>query len=325
MSKLFFFTVTCLLLLSAACKKQPDFNDLGGHQSLQGTAVLYDTLNGVTSLKLIKNTKVYLAYHPDPANFIYSTTTNDQGQYTFSGIAPDSNYVIYTRIDTGQIRYYGNLPYKAGQFVDRQSDTLKAYPTPASGQNVLHLILQDDNKGRLSGYTAWVFNNPGSFAADSSLGHVFDMISNQYGVSNLYNIAANVTYYFRVRARAGKNLWTGEASITVHDGEVATLVMSLVATVNGVELLIYDATNNPIANAVTYFYRNPTILGLDKNLDNSLFRLTSNAAGFEAAYALDPATYYFHSIKVINKDTLQYVGNVTVGNKVETPPPVHLQ
>lgn len=313
MKKYLFIIPAIFLLLQ--CKKSK-FSDLSGSATLQGNVLLYDTLNGISTLVTGKSAKVFLKYTGNSSGFIYSTTANGSGQYSFTGIDPDSAYTIYAGSDTGTVKYYGELVYPRGTITNERSDTLKLYPSN-NNQNILHLIVQDITGGRIYNVSAWTFNSPVLFAADASAGKVFDMTTNSYGVSNRYNIAPG-NYYLRVKTKIGNIDLAGETSVLMETTGIKTVFITLQnnpLTRNGIEVHVTDIYTTPIDNAKVYAYRSQAIFMADTiNYNAGLFTLTSNAAGLASTYIIDPATYYLRAVKIINKDTLVETGNVTVGS-----------
>jgi hypothetical protein len=310
-----FAAAACIVLFQ--CKKSA-FNDLSGPATLKGVAVIYDTLTGLTLATPLKNAKVFLRYDDNPNSFLYSTTSNGSGQYKFSGINLDRSYVIYSSVDTGAVKYEGQLKYAANGFSDSQSDSLKLYP--ASGnQNGIHLIVQDSVGGRLYNITAWVFNSPVLFTSDTSAGRVFDMTTNFYGVANKYNVAPD-KYYFRVKTKIGNLELTAEDSVQVTATGIKTLALTLrrkPLTRNGIELTVLDRFNTPVSGAVSYFYRSQSIFLADTvTYSQSIFKLTTNSAGLASTYVIDTARYYFRTIKVINADTLKKTDFVDVTTNI---------
>jgi hypothetical protein len=312
MRKYYLIITHLSLLIILSCKKET-FNDIGGNKSVGGVALVYDTLNGIYTGKLLKNSKIFLAYDKDPNTFIYSTNTDDQGKFVFTGISLDSSYRVYSRVDTGTVKYFGEYHLAAGTYIDERSDSLKLYPS-SKNQNILHLRVRIGNDP-VSGAVAWVFNNRTLFDADTSAGHVFTISTNQYGTGNLYNIAPG-PYHLRIRFRIGSQFFSGEmTNVNVPAEGIESRTIFLNPPANGIELKITDNQNisGPISGATTYFYQSFTVFDLDTATNqNSLFSITSDPTGHASKYQIEPATYYFRSIKVIADTTLKAIGTIVV-------------
>lgn len=309
---LILFVIICTLV---QCRKSA-FNDVSGPATLKGVAVTYDTLHGVTVKTVLKNAKIFIKYDNAPNGFLYAVTSNAQGQYVFSGIDTEKGYTVYSQTDTGIVKYYGKLDYAANQFTDGQSDSLKLYPDPTN-QNGIHLIVQDNMLGRVPNVTAWVFNSPVLFLADSSAGRVFDMISNSYGVNNKFNVAPGI-YYLRIKTRIGSLDLAAEASVVVPPTGIVTVTLTLqngALNRNGMEITTLDLFNTPVSNAKVYCYRSYAVFLADTiQYNNSLFSMISTASGKASAYIIEPATYYLRAVKTVNTQTLKQTATVTVNS-----------
>lgn len=328
MSILKYTLLIIALFLLAQCTNS-EFDDLSGTSTLKGVVILNDTLSGTYNKSLAKNINVYLKKTDNISGFLYSTVTNAQGQYNFTGIDLHTAYTIYATVETDSLPYNGQLLYTANGFTDKQSDTLHLYPSFV-GHNVLHVIVQDAQQGRVSGVTAWVFNSALLFAADTSAGRTYDMITNSNGISNKYNMAPG-KWFLRVKTRIGNLSLSGEDTVDISATGIHTAFITLTqappANRNGIELTLWDAYQTPLANAQTYFYRSQSVFMADTtDYNNYLFMLPSNGAGLASTYVIDAATYFFRSVKPIGKDTLMAIGSVVVeSNKIAKPAPIILE
>jgi hypothetical protein len=312
-----------LLFFSCGDKK---YDDLAGTDNIKGVAVIYDTLSGVKNLTPAKSLRVYLRNANDTAGFLYFTTANDQGRFSFSGIDLQKSYTVYASIDTGAVKYAGSLNFAAGNHAV-SGDSLRLFPSQTA-QNGIHLMVKDEQGRPISGVTAWVFNSAILFAADTSAGRVFDIPVNSYGVGNRYNIAPG-TYYLRVKTRIGSLDLTGETSVDVPAAGIrdATVILRNTPLArNGIEATITDMYNTPVSGAKVYAYRSQYVFENDTTTySNSLFTMTSNASGLASAYIIEPGTYYLRAIKVVNSDTLRKTATVTVSANAITRIPISLQ
>jgi hypothetical protein len=292
------------------------FNDLGGSQTFKGVVVMYDTLNGVNTIIPAKNFKVYLKYPTSLAGtYLYTVTADALGQYLFNGIDGTRDYVVYAASDTGAVKYYGENVYAAPGTPGNQPDTLKLYPAN-NNQNGIHLIIRDSVGRPVPGLTAWVFNSAVLFAADTSAGRIFDMQGNGYGVSNRYNIAPG-TYYLRVKTKIGSLDLAGETNVDITATGIKNAIIvlrSIPLTRNGIEVKTFDIFSTPVADAKVYCYRSRTVFLNDTiNYNNSLFTISSNAAGLAAAYIIDTGRYYLRAVRTVNSVTIKDTTNTTVG------------
>lgn len=308
MKNIFWIIIGCSCFC-VACRKSP-YHDLGGTETIKGVVILYDTLSGRVNKTSASGILVYLKYASDATGFLYSVKTDSQGKYSFAGISADSSYKIYARSELSPLMYYGELSLIPSDINGGRSDSLKLFPD-ISNQNGIHLIIEDEVGQRVGNLTAWVFNNPVLFTNDSSTGRIFDIVTNQYGVGNAFNLVAD-DYYLRIRARTPTSLLLAEKTVRVSGNGIENVILTVNSVSNGIEFFTNDASNLPIVAARTYFYRSPIVRDLDSTFANSEFTLTSDAAGRATVYMIDPAVYYFHSVKTIRDTSLNAKGNMTV-------------
>jgi hypothetical protein len=295
-----------------ACNKST-FDDLSGQGTLKGVAVIYDTLNGYFSYAQAPNLKIYLKKAEDLTGYLYSTTSGSQAQYSFSGIEMGKSYKVYAGTDSGAVKLYGELNYTAGGFADGQSDSLKLFPSETN-QNGIHLILQDSAGGRMANTTAWVFSSPLLFNGDSSIGKIFDMVTNTYGVNNRFNLAP-AKYYIRVNTKVGNINLKGTGTVDVSIAGIKTLLIPVARyspNLNGFVILVNDITHNAINNVQIYVYRSRTVFFADATGVNSDYQLNSNISGQASMYNIDSARYYLRFIKQAGSATLTRLDSVDV-------------
>lgn len=298
--------LTLLITFFFQCKKSDDFSDLNGFNTINGVVVLYDTLYGNFSYKGASSIKVYLKNSTNLNGFLYSTSSNGNGQYSFNGIDERKSYTIYGQLDSSNISYYGEIIYPANSITNNQSDTLKLYPSQIN-QNGIHLIVQDSTGSRIANVTAWVFSNSSQFlSSDTSAGKTFDMTTNSFGVDNKLKISPG-KYYLRVITKIGNIDYKGEDSVTVETQGIKPVTVRLSKfskNKNGLELLIWDNQNTPINNAQVYIYRSQIVFENDTtNNNNSIFMLSSSQSGLTSLYNIDSARYYLRTIKNIYNKT----------------------
>lgn len=302
-----------IALLLFQCKKE-EFNDLGGTYVLKGIVVTSDTLNGILQQSVAKNYKVYLKYDTTLNGYLYSTTADAQGKFSFNAIDTTRKYTIYALSDTGAVKYYGEILYQSGQYKKLIPDTLKLIPSQTT-QNGMRIFSGDASTQPIPNVTVWVFNNAALFAADSSAGRIFEINTNTYGAGYKLNIAPG-TYYLRARANIGNlKLW-GEDTVEVKAQGITPDTLTLRTNQtnrNGIEATVLDKYLLPVDKANVYAYRSQQIFENDTtSFSNSLFIMGSNGSGLAAVYMIEPGTYYLRAVKVINKDTLMQTGTINV-------------
>jgi hypothetical protein len=301
------------LIMLQSCKKAA-FHDLGGNQTLKGIAIIYDTLSGTDTLTPLKNGKIFLRNAASQNGFLYSVSTDNQGYFSFTGIDPDSSYVIFSKTEKGSLGYFGERSYTAGSFTNMQSDTLPLF-FDQEAQNGIHVIVRDLQGQPLPNLNAWVFNNPTLFASDTSAGRIFDIISNNNGVGNKFTIAPG-RYYLRIKAQVGNLPLTGETAVDVAAKQLASVILTLTNNPlprNGMEITVRDNYSTPINAVTVHAYRSRLLFENDTiQFNNSLFRIITGDNGKAAAYLIEPGEYFLRAIRVINSDTLIKTSSILV-------------
>jgi hypothetical protein len=308
MRKSILFSIV-IAMLFIKCKPElpisPDPNYSGGPYKVNGVIMLFDTLSGNYTYNTVASLPVYIKYSEDLTGYLYPASTSASGLYSFSGISGDRAYTVYSRKDSNGIKYYGELAYAANTINSTyRSDTLKLYPS-STYQNGIHLIVFDDKGARVSNVTAWVFNNPNLFSATAdSVGKLYTMTTNGFGVDNKLNIPPN-TYYLRIKTKIGNVEFKGEGQVSVSASGIKDCVINLTRNQNGFELLISDVPGAPVANAQVYVYQNATIEQLDSDNSQWLYSTNSDSKGIASLYNIDPGLYYVKAIKKVGNVTLK--------------------
>lgn len=298
-----------LFLLYNSCKK-PDFNDLGGSSTISGIAVLNDNYSNNNIYTPVKQLTVYLRNRTDTLSYLYTTKTNDQGQFSFNNIDNEVDYLIDAVYDVETTHYSGKMnigPNKPAKTSGKDTLLLKVDPEL---QNGIHLTVKDESGGAIPNAIIWVFSSPALFAADTSSGAIFNMTCNAYGISNKYSVSAG-DYYFRVKTYSGNTILVDEQKATVGNKGIQTVELIVRTTPrpgfgNGIDMLVKDKDDNPVSNATIFFYKNyeSYILDSAKN-QTSNFKLISGADGHAKSYIVNPAEYFIWARKITGpKDTL---------------------
>jgi len=308
--KLWTLGMTWLLFL--ACNKST-FNDLGGKLTLSGTVSLSDTLTGNYTHVPFRNGIIYLARSTDKAGaYLYKTTTNTEGVFSFHGLSDTTAYKIFASSDTGQFKLGVQKIYSAGSLTDNQSDQLVLYPTDSN--NVVHLVLHGPDGAKMPGVTAWVYNSPTFFNTGTADGKLFDLTTSNLGVANKKDLAPG-NYYFRVKTMVGNMALQGTGQVVLKGNGIVNMPIRLAAystITNGLDLTILDHYATPVQNALVTGYRSKITFLLDSTGVYGLFTASSNTAGKVMLTNVDAALYYLRVTKIIGKDTLRTIDSAAV-------------
>jgi hypothetical protein len=311
-------SLTIISFAVLACKKYNQIqSDADSKLYIYGRVFVEDSINDNGIIKpLLKVTPISISYKNDSVAILKTTNTSDSGYFSFSNMKKDAEYVIIAQAETGsgdsKVFFSGSVNVLLNESKTNITPLLKL---DNSKQNGIHLIVLDNTGGKISNITAWVFNNPSLFAADTSAGKIFDMVTNPYGVSNKFNISQG-RYFLRIKTRIGNIDLKGEGVIDIENTGIKTLVITVFQNQNGFELVVFDNQNAPVNNAQVYGYRSLTVSQLDSNNTNSIFILNTSASGGCSLYNIDPARYYLKTIKQIGAIVLKSEDVIDVNNNM---------
>jgi hypothetical protein len=95
--------------------------------------------------------------------------------------------------------------------------------------NGFQLRAVDPQQGPVAGLPLYVFNSSALFTADTTVGYVFRLTTNGYGVAELLNIQAG-TYYIKAWDTIGHVIVNGKDTVTVRKTGIVTNTFGLQAT-----------------------------------------------------------------------------------------------
>lgn len=308
-------------LLVLACNKKPSYDDLSGSSYIAGTVVLYDTLTGPYGYVNVHPITVYLRYANDSTTFLYSTTTNSAGQYTFTGISPNQAYVAYAYYDSANLQFIGQFTYPVNDTAVYHTDTLKLNPAQ-SNQNGMFFQLRDSATGDpLPGCKVFIFSSRTLWANDDSLGNVYSLVSDNFGrclqlnvVPGKYWIHAKGTFH-NLTLQTSDSIVVDTQGIT-NPAKVLRLAPAPAAYGTGFQLYLTDSNNLPLSNATVYVFNSRVLWGNSDSTGN-VFTLQTDGRGLCIAQNIIAGEYYYHAQWLGNGIVLQASDSV----KVAAQPP----
>ncbi len=316
MSKIFRLA-TLYALLILACNKTPvGFDDLSGSTFIAGTVVLYDTLTGPYGYVNVRPITVYLRYANDSTSFLYSTTSNSVGQFTFAGISPAQSYVAYAYYDTANLQFIGQFLYKVNDTAAYHTDTLKLHPSQTN-QNGMFLQLQDSTTHNpLPGFKLFVFTSRTLWANDDSLGNAYALTSDAFGRCLQLNVAPG-KYWLHAKGTLHNLTLQASDSIVVdtqgitNPAKILKLAPAPAAYGAGFQLYLTDSNNRPLSNATVYAFSSMVLWGNSDSTGNT-FTLQTDSRGLCIAQNIISGEYYLHAQWLGNGLILQASDSVNV-------------
>ena len=204
-----------LLTVLAGCGKA-SFNDLGGTNTFNGVLLLYDTLAGSYAFVPVANQTIYLQNPMDTTAYLYSTKSNNLGQFSFTAFDSLAAYRIYAAMDSNHIHYTGLLTYtKYNQHFLYTRDSLVLTPAETS-QNGIFYELTDSVGGRLSDARFFIYTSELLWKSQDSTGSNFRLTSDPFGRCLEINVAPGQYYYVHARDSISPTLiWNGSDTVFV--------------------------------------------------------------------------------------------------------------
>jgi hypothetical protein len=214
MKKIFVLLMCCFGFVMCRKDDSSSFHDLSGPNTLQGVAVLYDTMTGNYNYTIIKSLDVFIRDSSNPSTYLSKNKTDDHGRYAFNGIDTNKSYTVYASIDTGAIRFYGEINYPKNTTHNYQKDTLKLFPSPYN-QNGMFIRTVDSLNGPLPNINIYVFYSKVKWLADDSVGKTFRLQSDLFGRALKMNVTPG-WYYLTAIDSVGKLIIKAKDSIHIN-------------------------------------------------------------------------------------------------------------
>lgn len=175
------------------CGKDHPRHDLSGSYTLQGVAVVYDTLTGNYTYTVLKSLDVYLRNSADTTGYLVGRKTDNLGRYSFNGIDTTAAYTVYASVNTDTLKYYGELVYPPNKIKNYESDTLKLYPSKIN-QNGMFIRTLDSTNHLLPYVNVYVFGSKVVWLNSDSTGSTFVIKSDAFGRALKTNLAPGRYY-----------------------------------------------------------------------------------------------------------------------------------
>ena len=301
-----------LLAVYGDCKKgAANFHDLSGDSTIRGTVVLYDTLTGPFNYYGVHPLTVYLGYPGDTTSYLYSTVTNGLGQFSFNGIDQTQAYLVYARMDSMQIHFYGQILYSANNPALFASDTLALYPSQTN-QNGIFYHLLDTLGGPLPGCSFFIFSSRELWANNDSIGADYTLKADSYGRCLQMNVNPG-EYFVRAMGTYAGLAVDSIDSVTVPQVNIISRSLTLRAVPNNSKLIYHlqDASGDPLPYTDVYIF-NSQVLWNNSDSSGAAYFVVSDSTGTAKVANIVPGNYYVHALNFTGPDTLKAVDNFTV-------------
>lgn len=168
-----------LVLLFVGCKK-PKGDDISGDVEVKGTVYLNDTLRGLSEEVIQPNLSIQLKRKGEEKsqNFLYSTSTDQLGNFTFTNLHRDSTYYLVAQKEVNGILFSSQTPVTKDSI---RPIRVVLYPN-ATMYNILSIQVKDSISFEpLSGVKVCLFNNSILARNNQCDGSIYFANSNKFG------------------------------------------------------------------------------------------------------------------------------------------------
>jgi len=303
-----FVKILILATVIGSCTKAPD-KAIRTDRKIVGRLFLLDTLTQtVLNTPMVKK-KVTIrdADSKDTVNYLYSTTTGDDGYFTFSNLIEGKKYIINYNETVGGIVYTAQAASAA------PSQSLALYASiDVSRQKGLIFKVRDYTGNILKDASVCVFTSATNvgYVNKSCEGSSSQLKTDPAGHAFVFGLQ-NARYYTVSTATVnGMPLLSRDVSDVA--GAVKTVEIVLKKP-NGIHIETVDANQQIIGNVNICVFTS-SILFEKENCDGSNFQLATNSSGQVDKYNLDNNTYYLYARKIVGKDTLVAKSTITVND-----------
>ncbi|RYZ27081.1 MAG: hypothetical protein EOO10_13780 [Chitinophagaceae bacterium] len=301
-----------LILLTAAvvlyqCTEKDIEGDFAGKEYVRGRLFINDTLTQQSVGVPLAKKKVSLGYadSPDSLNFLFTTTTDEEGYFLFQNLRSDKIYRLYYEEKVGDVLYIGK------DTVQVPSNQKPLFAEVAlNKQSGMQFTVSDPTGGRIKGAKICVFLNASSYVAGACDASNFQLTTDDYGRASKLNISPG-TYYILASFSAGTTTLTRKDTVVVSSRvEQRTLQLQPGTTKNGVTYLVLDSTGARLSGVSLCFFTSPVLFSRD-TCEGSNFQLLSNNNGVATQQDIAQNKYYVYGylkvgdIAFAGKDTLQ--------------------
>ncbi|GEP97975.1 carboxypeptidase-like regulatory domain-containing protein [Chitinophaga cymbidii] len=314
MKSLYILYAVIFLLVFSTCKDDDMGGDLTGSEYIRGRLFLVDTLTQQATGTPLAKKKINIKYasSTDTLNYLFTTTTDDEGYFLFSNLKENTSYrLLYEETVNG-------ILYMADSAATAPTDTMRLIARLAdSRQNGIHIMTTDINGGVIKDVSICIFNSPSlGYTSGSCDGSNYTITSNAAGQAFQFGLPQG-KYYLFATAKIKDLTLTVKDTLEIN-GQVKydTLRFSLPNSNNGLQYTVLSPEGNPVSGAEICIFSGTNTGYLDNSCDGSNFQLTTDVSGKASRSAFTPGTYYLLIKDTVNKIPFMAKDTITIGNTV---------
>lgn len=301
-SLIYFSVIFFITALIFSCYKRDSFEKI----KTEGRLVLEDTIlkKGVQEPK--GSIDVLLSNSTNFSDFIFKTTTNSDGSFSFS-YKPVGDQPLYVLAKTTKDSVAYAVIMKVSDFTN--GSDLVMLPKPGNG---IKITAKDPSGNPLPNVSICLFSGPLALGTDDCSLALQSKATNETGVAVFNNIPVRPeAYHILAKATIGINeiRYTGNVSISSPGFSTKDILLT---TQNGFTLTIKDSLGTPLNQAETYVYRSRAIFLFDTTNTNNILTLSTNNAGKTRLFNIDATKYYLRMQKKIGNIIFKRMDSIVV-------------
>jgi hypothetical protein len=306
-----------LLFCLSACKKYNKLKDedLSKDPSyLYGRLFLTDTVKQSVRSQGLAGKTVTISYDDsaDRLNYLLSTTTDKEGYFKFSPLAPGKKYRIsYSEtID-------GTLYTADSSAIELPNDKLALNAgISMTGQNGIIFTVSDSLGNRLKGADVCIFSSPIPYNNTTCDGSSYSLKSDINGHASQFGIQSG-TYYFlsKITVKGAEYIQKGSFQVS-NKVEKQSLKLKLPDTSpsNLLEIIFVDQFGSAVPNGKVCLFTSKVLFARD-TCENSNYSVLTNVSGKVSIPNMIPGKYYvlgdvsLKNVKLLAKDSITVSNN----------------
>lgn len=309
-----------LFLCLSSCKKYNKLKDedLSKDPSyLYGRLFLTDTIKQSVKSQGLAGKTITISYDDstDKLNYLLSTTTDKEGYFKFSPLAPGKKYrVNYSEtID-------GTLYTADSSAIELPNDKLALKAgISMSGQNGIIFTVSDSLGNRLKGADVCIFSSPIPYNNTTCDGSSYSLKSDINGNASQFGIKS-ATYYFlsKITIKGSEYIQKGSFQIANKvEKQLLKLKLPDTSPSNLLEIVFVDQFGSSVPNGKVCLFTSKVLFARD-TCENSNYSVLTNISGKVSISNLVPGKYYVLGDVSLKNTKLLAKDSITVGSNKST-------
>lgn len=295
-----------VISLFATCKKHGIEFD---KQYIRGRLFRLDTISGAKEPVPLAKAKVLLSQEGDTLDFLYSTSTNDDGYFSFTLLSDEGNIFTLRTSDTVDSVYFSALLN-----VSRgDKDVVLITKPDENKQNGLILFTTDQSGSLLPKVKISIYSNQSLAASNQPSLAVATLETDYYGKGWKIGRIPAGDYYINAEKQEGSITYRRllkHVTLNATGFVTDTINLALLFAANGFEVFLKDTLGDILPQADVRLYNNQLLA--QSNGSGYINSFTSDSMGKVFKYNLSPGTHYLNAIKISGSDTFTRVAKPVV-------------